>query len=264
MHSNSWPISLTLWLLLGLLNALYIFAACKTKRRARLWPSVRIVSFTVGTVLLMLTFLPSLVMWAHHDIRGHMVQHLLLGMFAPLAWVLASPMTLLLRSVPAHNARFLCRILRSRFFLAVSHPFTALVLNIGGMYLLYITPLYLISLNDIRVHTMIHVHFLLAGYLYCWSIAGCEASARRASFRTRLIALFIGIAAHTYLAKLMYIYLRPSVPGYSEEALRAAAKIMYYGGDLAELLLAVALFYGWQKTLGCMRRSAVRIQDITI
>lgn len=64
--------------------------------------------------------------------------------------------------------------------------------------------------------------------------------------------LLLGIAAHAYLAKLMYINLLPrvslsNVEGHGTEAIQAAAKFMYYGGDLAELLLAIALFYGWCK-----------------
>lgn len=264
MHNSSLSLTLLIWLALGLLTALYVLAAHVAQPELRPWQKTRTCYFIIGTGLIAVAFYPPIVAWAHHDIRGHMMQHVLLGMFAPLAWVLASPLTLLLRSLPVRKARFFSRCLRSRFFLWVSHPFTTLMLNIGGMYLLYITPLYLVSLSNIWIHVVVHVHFLLAGYLYCWSIAGRDASPHRASLKIRIIALLLGIAAHGYLAKLMYIYLWPSVPFYSDEAIQAAAKLMYYGGDLAEFLLAIALFSGWQKERKRWWNGPLRNQSVAI
>lgn len=247
MHNISFSVALMIWLALALVTALYLFAAHLAQPMLRPWKIRRTCSFMIGTALLAAAFSPSTIAWAHHDIRGHMVQHLLLGMFAPLALVMASPVTLLLRSLPVRAARFCSRCIRCPIAVWLSHPITTLFLNIGVMYALYITPLYQMSLNNTGLHVFIHIHFLLAGYLYCWSIAGRDSSPHRASFTMRVSALVVGIAAHGYLAKMMYINLWPDVPWYPAEAIQAAAKLMYYGGDLAELLLGVALFYGWHK-----------------
>ena len=244
MHAAETPTLITsvFWLLLSVVTLLYYLAA-RHHRSPRFLQ--RLPLFAAGSMLMMLAFSPPMMAWAHHDIRGHMVQHVLLGMFAPLAWVLASPMTLALRSLPARYARWSSNLLRHPFFFYLTHPITATLLNIGGMYLLYATPLYQASLNNLALHLMIHVHFILAGYLYCWSIAGCEPSFHPFSFKMRLTVLLFGIAAHSYLAKLMYINLWPSLPFNSADDLQTAAKIMYYGGDLAEALLAIVLFSGW-------------------
>jgi putative membrane protein len=61
----------------------------------------------------------------------------------------------------------------------------------------------------------------------------------------RLTVLFLGIATHSTLAKVMYAYELPRDAGHSPEQIRAAAKLMYYGGDLAELLVAIAFFATW-------------------
>ncbi len=252
MHTTTLQSILSIWLALGLITSFYVFAAHLVQPELRPWKIKRTFSFTIGTGLLAVAFSPPIVAWAHHDIRGHMLQHLLLGMFAPLALVMASPITLLLRSLPVRIARFCSRCLRSRFVTGIGHPYTTLLLNIGAMYLLYMTSLYQASLTHTWLHVMVHVHFLLAGYLYCWSIAGRDSSPFLAPLQVRISALVLGIAAHGYLAKLMYINLWPSVSFYGEEAanheaIQAAAKLMYYGGDVAELLLAIALFYGWYK-----------------
>lgn len=178
----------------------------------------------------------------HHDFRWHMAQHLVIGMLAPLALVLASPVTLLMRALPVRAARVLTALLRSGYVRVVSHPVVALMLNTGVMWLLYITPLYRASLESSWLHALVHIHFLLAGFLFCWSVlAGPDQAARTASLRCRGGALFLSIAAHSILAKMMYGYLWPHDVPHDPEQIRAAAQLMYYGGGLAELLLIIAL-----------------------
>lgn len=240
--------SLIIWLMLLVAWIAYLFAALNTRLCGSAWNIRRDISFSLGIILLAIALSPPIMNWAHHELRGHMLQHLLIGMFAPLFLALALPMTLALRSLPVATARVLSRILRSRGFYWLSHPVSALLLNIGGMYLLYLTPLYALSLSNSWVHYLMHVHFLLAGYLFVWSIAGPDTSPYKASIRTRLIVLFAAIAAHSYLSKLMYVYLWPTHSLHSIEEIREAAQIMYYGGDFAELLLAVALFMCWYKS----------------
>src|SRR5690606_9637177 len=183
--------------------------------------------------------------WAHGDLRGHMVQHLMLGMFAPLALVLGAPGTLLLRNVSLATARRIVAILGTRPVRVVIHPFTAAMLNIGVMYVLYLTPLYSYSLNNAFLHLFIHVHFLMAGYLFVWSIAGPDPAPHRPGMITRLIVLFLGTAAHSILGKVMFGYEYPSGTGADISEIQSAAKWMYYGGDLAELLLIIAFFATW-------------------
>lgn len=57
--------------------------------------------------------------------------------------------------------------------------------------------------------------------------------------------LGIAITAHAVLAQLMYAgaFVRVDVP---PAELRGAADLMYYGGDIAELLLALAMVSTWR------------------
>lgn len=244
--------SLLSWLpllMLGAVTLAYLVAARRQWRTRHGWSGWRCSFFLLGSLLLAVAVLPPIMSWAHHDLRGHMVVHLLMGMLAPLPWVLAAPMTLTLRSLPTTTARRLVAILQSLPVRLVAHPVIALLLNIGGMALLYLTPLYAASLNSPFLHHWVHLHFLVAGYLFCWSIlAGPDASPHRLGLRFRLGVLFISIAAHALLSKLMYGYRWPRGTDHSVEEIQAAAQLMYYGGDLAELLLAVALLALWLRT----------------
>lgn len=231
---------------LPLLWLSYSVGAYRQRSRGYQWSRWRWLSFSVGCLLLMIAVLPPVMAHAHHDFRLHMLQHLLIGMVAPLGLVLAAPVTLLLRSLPVPAARRVTGFLHSFPIRLLSHPVVALLLNVGGMYLLYLTPLYKLSLTHGWLHYFIHVHFLLAGYLFTWSIlAGPDAAPRSPTFGLRLAVLFVSIGAHANLSKWMYGYLWPKHTGHSAEQLQAGAQLMYYGGDFAEVLLAVALFSMW-------------------
>lgn len=238
------------WVLLAAVFTVYLVAAFRERRNGRGWSIWRIGSFCVGSGLLAITVSPPLAMWAHHDFRGHMVQHLLLGMLAPLGLVLAAPTTLLLRRLSVSSARRVTAILRSRPSRWLTHPVTALMLDMGVLYLLYLTPLYAATLTSPVLHGLAHAHFVATGCLFVWAIAGPDPAPHRPGFRTRLAVLFVAIAAHSTLAKMMYAYGWPRGTHHSLEQIQSAAQLMYYGGDVAELLLAIALFASWYRVSG--------------
>jgi len=210
------------------------------------WPLRRTLCWVSGLTLVALACLPLLSDLAHRDLRAHMLQHLLLGMFAPLALVLGAPLSLLLRSLPRAGARRCLRLLGSPPLRLLTSPWLALLLNVGGMYLLYLSPLFGAMASSTALHLLVHLHFLLAGYLYCWTILdGPDPLPGRAGPWQRLGALGLGIAAHAVLGK--WLYAGPWPKGWPAEEAEAAAQWMYYGGDLAELLLLAVLFAGWRR-----------------
>lgn len=249
--SGLWPLLILTGILFG-----YLLAAFRHGHNRGRWSRWRSVSFASGIFLLMIALSPPLAKIAHADFRWHMAQHLLIGMFAPLGLVLAAPLTLALRSLPTRVVQGTVRFLHSEFIIWLSHPLSALLLNIGGMYFLYLAPLYALSLAHTGVHYLVHLHFLLAGYLFVWAIAGPDPAPRRPGMAMRVTVLLLSIASHALLAKLMYIYLFPTELSANAAEIKAGAKLMYYGGDFAEFLLAIALFYYWYQRRTRKRRRA--------
>ena len=228
----------------------YVRLAQQQCRADRHWPIARTLAWTVGLGVLLIALWPPFAFRMHYDLRGHMVQHLLIGMVAPLGLILAAPVTLLLRTLPTRLARRVMRGLRSPTAQGLTHPVTAAVLNVGGMYLLYLTPLYAYSLTHDFVHLWLHVHFLVIGCLFTWAIVNPDPVPHRPRFSLRLGVLVVSVAAHGYLSKLMYAYDWPRDTLHPLEQIREAAQWMYYGGDVAEGLLMVALFAEWYRLRG--------------
>lgn len=250
-----WPATLTA----VVLTSVYLVALLRRPGTLPGWNAWRTAAWVVGTLAVAAAISPTLGESAHQDHRFHMVQHLALGMYAPLALVAAAPVTLLLGSLPRVAQLALTRVLRSRPVRVVSHPISAAVLNIGGMFVLYLTPLYDVSMSRPFVHWLVMAHFLLAGWLYTWAIAGPDPGPSRPGMAVRVVVLIAAAGAHAFLAKYLYAnaHQMPRNYGAAEvdhhgdaAAMEEAAQWMYYGGDIAELLLAFMLFSWWWRRTG--------------
>lgn len=214
---------------------------------ARGWGRLRTASFLCGCALLITALSPPLARFAHQDFRGHMAQHMLIGMYAPLALVLGAPVTLLLRTLPTARARLLTGVLRSRPVAVLAHPVTALVLSTGSLAVLYFTPLYQAVMEQSALHWLMRAHFLLSGCLFAWSIAGPDPAPIRPGVPARLAVLGAAVAAHATVSQLVYGGFLIDIHAPVDQV-RGGAEIMYYGGDIAELLLAAALVATWRPT----------------
>ncbi|MFJ6164194.1 cytochrome c oxidase assembly protein [Micromonospora orduensis] len=229
----------------------YLLAAVRDPRG---WDHRRTAAWLLGCAVLAVAVGP--LAQLPDDPRGHMAQHLLLGMFAPLGLVLGAPVTLLLRVAPPPTRRLVGRLLRSRPLHLIAHPVTAALLTTGGLALVLLTPLYAAAERQPALHHALHLHYVAAGYLFAWSLAGPDPAPRRPGLAVRIGALLGASAGHAVLAKYLYAQAGTLPPGLTDRdpaAFQAAAQLMYYGGDLAEVLLAVALFATWYR-----RRSRAR------
>ena len=224
---------------------LYLARRARVSNPVQGWSRWRTASFLTGLFLLAVALLPPVAAWAHTDFRGHMAQHLLIGMYAPLALVLGAPVTVLLRALPTLRGRQLTAILHSRPAHLLAHPATALMLSTGSLAVLYFTPLYTAMTSQPTGHWLLHAHFLFAGYLFAYAIAGPDPAPARPGVRTRLVYLGCAIALHAVISQLMYGGFWINIHAPIVEV-RGGAEIMYYGGDIAELLLAAALVATWR------------------
>lgn len=222
----------------------YPIAAIVTSRMYKSWPLRRYLFWMLGIVCVAVTLIGPLAAFAHINFVGHMIGHLLLGMLAPLLIALSAPMTLLLRTLDVRTARKMTNLLKSWPAKYLTHPMTASVLNIGGLYLLYMTKLYALMHQSVFLYTFIHVHVFVAGYLFTISLIYVDITAHRYSYMVRSLVLIAALAAHKILAKM--IYASPPI-GVGKGEAEVGAMWMYYGGDVVDVWLILILCAQWYK-----------------
>ncbi|WKA54308.1 cytochrome c oxidase assembly protein [Planococcus shixiaomingii] len=223
---------------------LYLAAVFVSSKKHRPWPVYRSFLWSAGILCIMLALIGPLANLAHSNFIAHMAGHLLLGMLAPLLLVLAAPITLLLRTLSVPSARRLARLLKSRILFYLTHPITAAVLNIGGLWVLYTTDLYVYMHQNQLIATVVHLHIFLAGYLFTAALIYLDPMPHPFSFVYRSVVWILALAGHGILSK--YIYANPP-NGVSRAEAEAGGMLMYYGGDAIELLIIVILCAQWYK-----------------
>jgi putative membrane protein len=223
---------------------IYILLALVSNRRHKRWPFYRYLYWIFGVLSASIALIGPIANLAHVNFTMHMVGHLFLGMLAPLLLAHAAPVTLLMRTLSVGSARRLSRVLKSISVSIYSNPVVASILNIGGLWVLYTTELYSLMQDNLLLHIVVHTHVFLAGYLYTISILYIDPAPHRYGFVFRAVVLILSLAAHGTLSK--YIYAHPPVGVPSEQA-EVGGMVMYYGGDLVEIVLIFLFCQQWYK-----------------
>lgn len=233
----------------------YIYGVIQSNRQYREWPISRMFFFLSGILTALIAVVGPLAHQAHFNFTAHMFAHLLLGMLSPILLVLARPMTLIFRTLSVPSARCLSRILMNRVVRTMSDPLLASVFNIGGLWLLYTTPLYSIMQESIILHLFVHIHLFIAGYMSTISMIYFDPTPHRTRFLYRGIIMVLALAGHEILSKYIYSHPPDGVP--SEQA-QAGGLLMFYGGDAIELVLIILFFYQWFRSTKPISATQIR------
>lgn len=187
----------------------------------------------------------------------HVVQHLLLGMVAPLLLALGGPVTVALQGLPRGGQVALLRLLGHPAARALTHPVVAWSLFSLSLFALYFTPLLDLSLRHGLVHTAVHLHFVASGFLFCWSVLGVDADRRRTPHALRLLAVALTVPLHALLGLALQAGadrpLAAEVYGAVERAWggspaadqRTGAAVLWGVGEVWGLVLVVLVALSW-------------------
>lgn len=227
--------------------AAYAVGVLRLASRGDRWPATRTLGAGAGLAVLTAALMPPLVTSMNFSV--HVVQHLMLAMLAPLLLALSAPVTLALRTLPHPGRRRLLRVVHSRAARVLTYAPLVVILDVGGMYGYYLSPLFAASHHHPWLHLAVHTHMFLAGCLLSWYLVRRDPMPRRVSTRTTLIVLILAAGSHDLLSKLMYAHLLPHGAG-TPDQIRAGSQIMFYGGDVIDVALALAVMLAWYSRSG--------------
>lgn len=229
----------------------YGAARAELARRRVGWRWQRDLAFAAGLVCVLVALGSPL---AAEDDRFpvHVGQHLLLGMAAPLGFALAAPVSLLLRASTRRLRRAETRVLRLPVARALGWAPVGAVLSVGLLWPLYLTGPYTAMLHHPVLHAAVHLHMLLAGCLFTFAVAGPDPIPGRGNWSVRVGAVAAAATAHAVLAKYLYAHAATlsSLNAGAVAQWRQGAQLLWYGGDLLDVALTVAVFARWYDARG--------------
>ncbi|SDH48298.1 putative membrane protein [Lentzea fradiae] len=219
----------------------YLAGSTRLRLRGDAWPKWRDACFTAGCAVLAYALLAPL---PGGPFTAHMAQHLMIAMVAPVLVVGARPLTLLLRALPVRPRRTLLAVAHSTPATVLVFPPLAALLDLGGLWLLYRTPLFAGTHHQPLLHAAVHLHVVVSGLLFTFAVCQLDPVRRRWSLAWRATTLLAAGTAHAVLAKALYATPPPGTAFTTADS-HAGAQLMYYGGDLVEVVIAVIIAVQW-------------------
>jgi cytochrome c oxidase assembly factor CtaG len=234
----------------------YLAGTRRLARRGRRWSPARTAAFLSGAAMVVVATQTGIARYDTTLFSIHVVQHVLLGMVAPVLFALGAPVTLALQSPHASTKLMLRRALDSRPAAVVTNPIVAAALFGLTLPILYFTPVYEWSLRYGVVHAWLHVHFVVVGVLFAEAVVGLDLHRHRVSHPARLGLVLSTVPLHAFLGVALLSSTSVIAAGWyagtdrtwGASALsdqRTGAGLLWAAGELFGLVLGAVVLARW-------------------
>jgi putative membrane protein len=257
------------WLAVALVLAagLYLYGVHRLRLRGDRWPVSRTLLFLVpGLGSIAVATLSGLHAYDTTLISVHMIQHMVLGMLAPIFLALGAPVTLALRALPARHRRRLLAVLHSRVARVLTFPLLAYGLFVATPFALYFSGLYRVSLTNPVAHELLHAHLIAVGCLFFWPLLGLDPLPGRWPYPARALLMVLSTPFHAVLGLSIMQSQRllggdwyPSLGltwADPFEDQKVAGGILWAGGEIVSVTMIAVLVVQWMRASD---REAARI-----
>jgi putative copper resistance protein D len=252
---TDWSLAITFPVVIAV-AAGYVLGLRRLRARGRSWPAARTVCFLSGLAVILVATESGLAAYDVVLFSLHIVQHILLGMVAPLLLVLGAPITLALQASSRSAQRTILRVLHSPPVRLLTHPLTAWLLFGSSVVALYFTPLYELSLSNDWFHVATHAYFLLAGTLFLAHVVGIDPIPHALGYGARLLYVLVLLPFHTFVGVALLTTNTVIASGWYDQVERSwgasqladqrtGAGLFWISGELFGLLCIGIVVYQW-------------------
>lgn len=258
-----WRLEIITAFVLVCVGVVYLMWARRLARRGDAWPWYRTAWFMFGIVTMIWITQSGPAIYGMTTFSGHMVQHMMLVMVAPIPLALGAPVTLALRALPPRTDRsrgpreWVRVIVESRFMKLMANPLVAAANFAGSLIVFYYSPLFEFALRNHAGHLWMIVHFTLAGYLFANALVGIDPGPKRPSYPLRIVLLFATMGFHAFFGVTMMasqVLLAPTWFGlmgrtWGPDAIadqQYGGQIAWGIGELPTVLLAIGVVVAWR------------------
>jgi len=196
-----------LWLTFALILLSIYLTSFRRLRQAEIeWSRLRVLSFVIGTVLMIYATSGGLGSYSHVLFSAHMVQHILLLLIIPELLVTGQPFRLALQ---AHSLRDFRTPSLAKDFLEspavkrLSGLPVVVGLFVSSFYFLYFTPIFPAWMPSHWGHVSMEIIIFLIGYLFIWNVFGSDLMPTMHSSWSRFMALLVSEPFHIVFSVLL-------------------------------------------------------------
>jgi putative copper resistance protein D len=233
----------------------YLQAARRLAERGRRWPRRRTGPYLAGLAVLVVATQSGVATADDTSFTAHVIQHLLLGMGAPVLLALGAPVTLALQSSNRALRARMIKLLHSAPVRAVTHPVTAWAAFGGSMFALYFTGLYAATLRSVPLHDAVHLVFIFSGCLFFWPVVGLDPLPHRLPYGGRMMYVLVALPFHTIIGVALVTQTKLIAPGLTLSDQQTGAAILWTAGELLGLVAMMIVAAQW---MTAEEREAVR------
>src|SRR5215475_4597240 len=258
--------------LLVVAAGLYLYGVHRMHARGDRWPVSRTVLFLgPGLGGIASVTVTGVEQYDTTLLSVHMVQHMVMGMVAPIFLALGAPVTLALRTLPPRPRRAVVAALHSRIASVLAFPLFSYALFVATPFALYFTSLYRQTMLHEWLHELVHVHFLLLGCLFFWPMLGRDPLPGRWPHPARALLMLLSTPFHAVLG-LTIMQSRTLIGGdwypslhlgwadpFADQQL--AGGILWTGGEVVSVTMLAVLVVQWMRDADREARRVDRALD---
>ena len=252
-----------LWGVLAVIAVgVYVMWVVRLHRRGDRWSILRLVWWVVGWAVLVWATCGAPAVLGRVSFSWHMVEHMTIAMYAPMFLVLAAPLSLALRALPARGdgslgpRELVLGLVHSRLLRVLGNPLVASGLFFVSIVVFYYSALLELALTTHTGHVLMTAHFLVTGYLFAWVMVGRDPGPPKWAPSLRLLILLITVSFHaffgvalmsatTLLAPDFFGVLRiPWIPDPLADQ-QAGGSIAWAVGEIPVLVLSLIVVRDW-------------------
>ncbi len=259
-----WRLEIISAAVLAALAVVYVRWAVRLHRRGDAWPWYRTASFLVGVAVLVWITQGGPAVYGLVTFSGHMVEHMVLVMAAPIPLTLGAPITLALRALSPRTdgsrgpREWVRAVVESRLMRLLANPIVAAFNFTFSLVFFYYSPAFEFALRNHAGHLWMLVHFTLAGYLFVNALVGIDPGPKRPRFPLRIVLLFATMAFHAFFGVALsssHVLLAPTWYGlmgrtWGPDAItdqQYGGQIAWGIGELPTVALALGVFLMWRR-----------------
>ncbi|MDO5663310.1 MAG: cytochrome c oxidase assembly protein [Brachybacterium sp.] len=261
-YLTQWRVEPVLLVLTVSALVVYLRWVRRLSRRGDHWPVSRTVCAVTGLVLFGWMTNGGPAVYGAVQFSVMMTQHLALVTVLPIFYALAAPGTLALRALPRRDdgtrgpREWLLFLLQSWWGRVVAHPVVACAHVVLAMLVLFVTPLFELTLTNHWAHLAMVVHLSITGYLFVNALIGLDPGPSRPPYAARLALLVPPVVFHTVFGLMVLssssllaadFYARLAVPWVPDPLVdqHLGGALTWGVGELPALGLALVIAVLW-------------------